>query len=147
MNVIKFPSAIFSVDSPPRYDTAVDRQALAAAEKEVVAVVAAAGTEVHGAAWQGSTPKPSRVAVPAGLEPGDDSAAAESDCSSSEGDDEPDPVPVSTGFKLNLGKVAANEVDGAKPVAVPHTPKGKLVQELLDRRGSSSVDTLHDPEK
>ena len=63
------------------------------------------------------------------------------DGSSSDGDDEPEPAPVSTGFKLNLGKVAANQVDEAKPVAMPHTPKGELVQGLLAAQGGSSSDS------
>lgn len=108
MNIITFPSAIFSEGR----DATVDQQALAAA---------AAGTEAHGSALD---------------PPGGKSATPESDDSSSEGDDEPEPAPMSTGFKLNLGKVAANQVDGAKPVAVPHTPKGELVQGLLAKQRS-----------
>ena len=34
------------------------------------------------------------------------------------------------GFKLNLGGVKANEVDDKKPEAVPHTPKGAIVEQL-----------------
>ena len=34
------------------------------------------------------------------------------------------------GFKLNLGVVASNEVDESKPEALPHTPKGDIVQRL-----------------
>ena len=124
MNVITFPSAIFSVEGRRDDDTTVDQQAL---------VVAAAGTEAHGSALDTLEP---RVAAAAGLEPDGKSASPESDDSSSEGDDEPEPAPVSTGFKLNLGKVAANQVDGAKPVAVPHTPKGELVQGLLAKQRS-----------
>ena len=119
MNVIPFPSAIFSVEGRRDDDTTVDQQAL---------VVAAAGNEAHGSALEGSTPEPRAAA--AGLESGGKSATPESDDSSSEGDDKPEPAPVSTGFKLNLGKVAANQVDDTKPVAVPHTPKGEVVQEL-----------------
>ena len=121
MNVIKFPSAIFSVDDA----TAVDQQVLAAA---------AAGAEARGSTLEGGAPEP-RAAAAAGVEPGGNSATPESDDSSSEGDDEPDPAPVSTGFKLNLGKVAANDVDDAKPVAMPHTPKGEVVQGLLAAGG------------
>jgi hypothetical protein len=125
MNVIKFPSAIFSVDDA----TAVDQQVLAAA---------AAGAEAHGSTFEGGAPEP-RAAAAAGVEPGGNSATPESDDSSSEGDDEPDPAPVSTGFKLNLGKVAANQVDDTKPVAMPHTPKGEVVQGLLAQQGSSGA--------
>lgn len=125
MNVITFPSAIFSVEGRRDDDTTVDQQAL---------VAAAAGAEAHGSALEGSTPEPRAAA--AGLESGGKSATPESDDSSSEGDDKPEPAPVSTGFKLNLGKVAANQVDGAKPVAVPHTPKGELVQGLLAKQRS-----------
>ena len=125
MNVIKFPSAIFSVDDA----TAVDQQVLAAA---------AAGAEAHGSTFECGAPEP-RAAAAAGVEPGGNSATPESDDSSSEGDDEPDPAPVSTGFKLNLGKVAANQVDDTKPVAMPHTPKGEVVQGLLAQQGSSGA--------
>ena len=45
------------------------------------------------------------------------------------------PPPVSTGFKLNLGSVAANEVDDAKPFAKQHTPKGSIIQGLLAAEG------------
>ena len=125
MNVIKFPPAIFSVDDA----TAVDQQVLAAA---------AAGAEAHGSTLEGGAPEP-RAAAAAGVEPGGNSATPESDDSSSEGDDEPDPAPVSTGFKLNLGKVAANQVDDAKPVAKPHTPREEVVQGLLAQQGSSGA--------
>ena len=33
-----------------------------------------------------------------------------------------------TGFKLNLGTVKPNEVTDGKPVAVPHTPKGQVLE-------------------
>ena len=123
MNVIKFPSAIFSVDDA----TAVDQQVLAAA---------AAGAEARGSTSEGGAPEP-RAAAAAGVEPGGNSATPESDDSSSEDEDEP--APVSTGFKLNLGKVAANQVDDAKPVAKPHTPREEVVQGLLAQQGSSGA--------
>ena len=119
MNVIKFPSAIFSVDDA----TAVDQQVLAAA---------AAGAEARGSTLEGGAPEP-RAAAAAGVEPGGNSATPESDDSSSVDEDEP--APVSTGFKLNLGKVAANQVDDAKPVAKPHTPREEVVQGLLAAGG------------
>ena len=125
MNVIKFPSAIFSVDDA----TAVDQQVLAAA---------AAGAEARGSTLEGGAPEPLAAAA-AGVEPGGNSATPESDDSSSEGDDEPDPAPVSTGFKLNLGKVAANQVDDAKPVAKPHTPREEVVQGLLAAQSGGSI--------
>ena len=125
MNVIKFPSAIFSVDDA----TAVDQQVLAAA---------AAGAEARGSTLEGGAPEP-RAAAAAGVEPGGNSATPESDDSSSEGDDEPDPAPVSTGFKLNLGKVEANQVDDAKPVAKPHTPREEVVQGLLAAQSGGSI--------
>ena len=120
MNVIPFPSAIFSVEGRRDDDTTVDQQAL---------VAAAAGAEAHGSALEGS-----EGSTPA-------AAAARGSGSSSDGDDEPDAAPASTGFKLNLGKVAANQVDDAKPVAVPHTPKGELVQGLLAAQGGGSSDS------
>ena len=126
MNVIPFPSAIFSVEGRRDDDTTVDQQAL---------VATAAGAEAHGSALE------PRAAAAAGGEPGGRSVTPESDDSSSDGDDEPDTAPVSTGFKLNLGKVAANQVDDTKPVAVPHTPKGEVVQELLAQQGSSGAES------
>ena len=63
--------------------------------------------------------------------------------SSSEEEEEPPSAP--TGFKLNLGKVAANQVDDAKPVAVPHTPKGEVVRGLEPwRRSQGSQDSSID---
>ena len=65
---------------------------------------------------------------------GGDGGGEESEVeSSSEEDLGPPPAP--TGFKLNLGKVAANQVDDAKPVAMPHTPKGEVVHGLLAAGG------------
>ena len=59
--------------------------------------------------------------------------------------DEEEPSPAPTGFKLNLGKVAANQVDDAKPVAVPHTPKGEVVRGLEPwRRSQGSQDSSID---
>ena len=77
MNVIKFPSAIFSVDDA----TAVDQQVLAAA---------AAGAEARGSTLEGGAPEP-RAAAAAGVEPGGNSATPESDDSSSADEDEPAP--------------------------------------------------------
>ncbi|KAL1515502.1 hypothetical protein AB1Y20_002125 [Prymnesium parvum] len=45
--------------------------------------------------------------------------------------DEPPPV-AATGFKLNIRAVQREEVDGAKPVAVPPTPKEAVMQKLRD---------------
>ena len=84
MNVIPFPSAIFSVEGRRDDDTTVDQQAL---------VAAAAGAEAHGSALEGS-----EGSTPA-------AAAARGSGSSSDGDDEPDAAPASTGFKLNFGVV------------------------------------------
>ena len=40
------------------------------------------------------------------------------------------------GFKLNLGSVKANEVDDEKPEAIPHTPKGDIVERLQAERAA-----------
>ena len=72
------------------------------------------------------------LAAQSGGSSGGQGSSSEVDSSSA---DEDEPAPVSTGFKLNLGKVAANDVDDAKPVAMPHTPKGEVVQGLLAAGG------------
>ena len=63
--------------------------------------------------------------------------ASSSDACSSSGDDddsagaEVEAVPSApSGFRLNLATVQRDDVDGTKPVAVPHTPKGAILEAL-----------------
>ena len=43
------------------------------------------------------------------------------------------------GFKLNLNAVEANEVDEKKPEAIPHTPKGEILQRLQAERAAQEA--------
>ena len=67
---------------------------------------------------------------------------------SSEGDDDDEPIAPSgpTGFKLNLGGVAANVVDDKKPEAIPHTPKGDVVERLKAAAAASNAKYEDDDE-
>ena len=70
------------------------------------------------------------------------SSADVDDDSSSEADNDYDYLepPKATGFKLNLGGVKANQVDNAKPKAIPHTPKGEVVKGLQAAASSAELD-------
>ena len=74
-----------------------------------------------------------------GLKPAASSAADFSD-DSSDGDVDDEPVIGQSkpmGFKINLGGVAANEVDDKKPVALPHTPRDEVVAKLKPAASSA----------
>ena len=59
--------------------------------------------------------------------------------SSSSSSDEELPQPVITGFKLNMAGVRPNQVDDAKPMAFPPTPKESVVQKLRDQEAAATI--------
>lgn len=46
----------------------------------------------------------------------------------------PAPRVAGFGFKLNLSAVVANQVDEVKPEAIPHTPKGDILERLKQQQ-------------
>ena len=61
------------------------------------------------------------------------------DSDDSEFDEAPPPVAMSTGFKLNMGMVQREEIDSAKPNAVPHTPKGEVLEMLRAKAAAAEA--------
>ena len=130
-----------ATDAPLPSGRAVDRGASSATSE--------APTARGGSTYEASSIRPDAASLRSNRATEKQPSVEEVDEFSSDGDADDEPIAPSgpTGFKLNLGGVAANVVDDKKPEAIPHTPKGDVVERLKAAAAASNAKYEDDDEQ